>query len=267
MAVKTPQLNNAPVIHVLIQVVVDDYLKIGTRIPDLQESLRHLGFFEFEQLMSQHYNLNPETGELSVNLANLWRFFSIDRSTRLSVNQNSIILEQANHTHFGGLKEELLRILQETGKIWPEGHKNRRRLGLRYVNLLKPTQQHPEPVDFLSGGFRGVSLTGKTMKKNFRKVESFIEFAYGLVAIRYADIPGQPIFPVGIDPTGMRHKIPKLDNSFGLLDIDCFNQIEKQYNLEELSIELEQFHEHVHSAFLSSCTESALKEWRLYNAK
>jgi uncharacterized protein (TIGR04255 family) len=262
MAGKHFRLKNPPLIHVLIQVVVDPYLKIGTRIPDLQEALRPLGFVDFQEAAQQHLNFDVTSGEVQVGLSKHWYFLSKDRSTRLSVGQNSVVLQRTTHTHFEDLKELLVKSIRETSQVWPEGHQVRHRLGLRYVNLLIPKDESVHPARFVAPGFQGIEGVSGSKAGGARKVECFAEFDRGQVAVRYSDVPGQPPLPPGIEPIGMMQKLPLPNKRFALLDIDRYEEKKRDYSLGELEADLTQFNKDAEQTLLASCTKEALEdEW------
>lgn len=138
LAAEPIRLRNAPLVHVLAQVVYSPVLNLPHRIGGIQERLRPLGFLKVNKKETQSLSVEMTSAEQGPVVTNTtviqWDFLDREDAIAVSITESSIVLQSRAYTHFGDFINRLHAILKAVQAhlevTWV------RRVGLRYSNLV-----------------------------------------------------------------------------------------------------------------------------------
>lgn len=254
------RLAKPPLVFVLAQVVVNPVENLRKYISEIQDRLRKMSFIEFQAISAPQFVL--ESGKITMKSANLWNFMTRDKRTAVIVSPDMVVVQTSAYDRFEPFSSLVIEILKQVDE-GVEHYQVRRRLGLRYVDQLASNEAGAPAVDeLLDPGLLGMRSVPNSSGPAFRRIESTYTMEAGQLSVRFSDIPNQPLLPVGIEPFDMI--VPrKLDEGTTpvLLDIDRYQDIEQDFDLEKIRADLASFHVDVERAFRSAVTPRALRYW------
>lgn len=257
------RLRKSPLVYVLAQIVVNPVANLQKYIDDIQDRLRKAGFIDFKQINAQSLTIEAESNRISLGQKSVWTFMTRDRRTAVIASPDSIVVQTSSYEHFAAFCEKVIQVLSAAHDAIVGGYAVRRRLGLRYVNLIPAEPQGPTVSDLLKPGLLGMSFNKAGVGEAFRRVDTtFPMMGKGLLSVRFSDVPGQPPLPLGIEPFGMEiFRGAPVEGRFGLLDIDRYHDGEVDFDLESIRSDLACFNADAEDAFRQAVTDAALKYW------
>ncbi|MBI5154706.1 TIGR04255 family protein [Candidatus Poribacteria bacterium] len=263
MPTKPLRLDNPPLVHVLAQVVSDPFLNISKCIAEMQEGLRLLGFVDIKLTQQPNVMIDPVEGQVSFGSISQWHFFTKDKRSSLVVSQNGFALQTNRYDHFAPFGELFASTASKLHLALPGGYKVRKRLGLRYANLILPEDRSVPPHVFVQPGLRGMTSNAVDSATASRRVETyFTKPDHGILAVRYMELPNQPLLPPGLEAFGMAlPRVTWAGQRFGLLDLDRYSEQDVDFDLDDLLADLTTFNADIEVAFVEAVTEDAVMEW------
>lgn len=225
-------------------------------VPVIQEELRRQGFPRFSRSESREIKLGPE---IEVLASTRWIFANRENSSALVVSPTFVVLEQTTYVSFDEFSSLFHRALTVIGQLveiaWSE------RLGFRRVNLIEPKEV--ALAQMVKEGLRGLppEVMGVTSLQSV--FEERGQTPVGELAVRFSQPVSEPVLPPDLAATTLGVRTPVDPNAQnGLLDIDHFTRIEKDFNPDAVIDVFWKLHTYSDTAFRESVTSEALDTWR-----
>ncbi len=249
-------LKKSPLVLVLAQVRFSPILKMSDYVPEIQEKLRHTGYPRFRSQQTHEVVFGPEP---HFRRGNRWVFLNKDQSEAAILANSFVVMETNKYDSFEGFSSRFGLVLGEIGDILNPMLCDR--LGLRYVNLIRP--QLEENTDtYLQPRLLGLRPNDLGIQKLLNQFESQALTPMGQLVIRLHQNDKGMFLPPDLAPGSVTFdlRIPP-ESTITLLDIDHFSEKDRDFERHHLIDELWSLHEYNEKAFLASVTETALERW------
>ena len=252
------QLDKPPIVFVLAQIVISGLLNISKFIPDIQESLRAIGYPRTQKANIFELTMSAERGP-SVSGSDKWIFSTKDNSAAVVINERFIVFEVGVYKGFVKFSEDLKNVLDIFKEV--TGLELSERLGLRYINLVREASSTTFG-DLLQPQLLGLNAEslGLTNATNFYQIRG--SSPEGVVTVNLWQTRDSSFLPPDIDSTGISidSKIEP-GESVRILDIDHISNEDRDFTPELLIDALQPMHNRVETIFVSSVTPQALDYW------
>lgn len=247
-----------PLVFVLAQVRISPVLKMSDYLPAIQEKLRLMGFPRFQALHQEEIILGPQQRMARTTVR--WLFSDKDGIGSVMLAPDFVIYQVAAYVSFDAFSKtlaDILRVISEETKVSLS-----ERLGLRYINLLKP-EGTERFEDYLQAGLLGLAAEKIASKKVQFIFEERGTTDLGTLVIRLFRNDNGKILPPDIEPFDMKLRATgKEGESVAILDIDHFSPIRRDFVVETLIDELWKLHDFTDGAFRAAVTTKALDKWK-----
>lgn len=268
---------NPPVVHVLAVVHLNPLGElIEGYINDLTGPLRALGYLDKIESEDLNFNINflewrtAEDGttspKLNVIKRKAWVFVHRSKRYSITISEDKVAFQCSEYEDFSSFEEGFAKAFRLLAKVVGENYVETRRLGLRYVNLLRLSDARP-PAFWVRSDLLGGELGGIGHSRHHTFIERLYEVPPGLLAIRYSDLVGQPPLPIGINPLGL--SIPKAveaaltkDSRYALLDLDRSHHTSEDFDCEAVLRQFQAFNHSLQDFFTACTTDQAKTIWR-----
>jgi uncharacterized protein (TIGR04255 family) len=253
------RLLNGPLVYVLAQVVISPILQMKQYIPEIQEELRKGGYprFQEDQIQDVIFGPQPQT-----RMSLRWTFLDAGGHNSVVISNNFIVLETSAYQTFEKFAEDLGKVLSVVNKFAQISLVER--IGLRYVNLIRPNQNELLD-DYLYSGLLGLPNNREGTKRLISQYESRDQSDIGgEIIVRLLQATGKGFLPPDLEVNHLTFSIrdPHQENELkGILDIDHFLIAQSEFNSKRLVESIWQLHKWTKQAFEISVTPSALKAW------
>lgn len=250
------QLSRNPLTAVLAQVVISPILKMEEFVPSIQEDLRRNGFPGFRREDTQEIQLGPTP---LVRVGSRWIFTDKDNHSAAILTPSALVMQTASYESFDKFTEVSAKVFEIIGK-----HTDvliAQRLGLRYVNLIRPSKGKTVN-DYLKPGLHGLDDQKLTTKKLASRFEFLGETEVGRLLIRLFHSDNGAILPPDLDGLNMEYQKVPAGERLAILDLDHFSIKQRDYKVASLIEDFWKLHESTDRAFRESVTATALAEWQ-----
>jgi uncharacterized protein (TIGR04255 family) len=251
-------LEKCPLVLVLAQVRISSIQKMEDFIPEIQEKLRKTGFPRFKRLDIQELTLVPTP---SVALAKRWIFSNKEENLAVVLHPDFVVLETASYQNFDTFircLDQVLQILSEVTQVQLV-----ERLGLRYVNLIRP--QFPDTfATYLNSGIVGIDAQEKMgIKHSLSRFESVNETPFGKLIIRLSQNDRRQFLPPDLVDHVLHYDLELSEKEVvALLDIDHFSETPREdFSVSRITEKMWNLHDYTDQAFRSAVTSTALERW------
>lgn len=261
-------LPNAPLVHVLAQIVF-------TRVPKMDGL--------FEELHQQLFSLYPESKvehikvfdfkeeAVSPSQETRWNILSRDARQGVVITPNTLILHTTRYTNSADFFKQLEDILVLFKAMLPEGVMVNR-LGLRYVDLLLPTPTlsvNQQVINYL-----GIHPLRSNECKPVRleRMETFNTLIGGELRLRHTqsvnkDVLPQDLFPNVLQPAPLLNKPSANDQtdsqSVGILDFDhILSNMNDLFDPAFIVMKFRELHKVSSAVFHEVTTAHAMQIWK-----
>lgn len=258
------KLSKSPIVYVLAQVRFSNIENIEYYIPQLQDKIRTT-FPHYQKINIQAIQLREGQPPNSSTLTQ-WHFMDKEKYIGIILDGRSIAIHTSRYDQFTPLLKSFVTVLTQFNKILEISLCTR--LGLRYINLIE------NGLSNINQGLQGFQLSGDDFSKNkfFSKMETTQLSNDGIIKVQALHFgekqvigETQNIFvPSDVsDSANMlsfkNHKEP--DNNFLILDVDHFNEDQRDFNVLEISSGFTRLQEAVYQAFCQAAGNENLKNW------
>lgn len=259
-------LSKPPLVLVLCQVRFSPVLKMPDYIPEIQEAFRRLGFPIERAGKIPQLTITP--GGVEVVEKQRWEFRTKDERWSITVLDGSVALHTTGYERFEGFAEHLVRAVEIVlAKTEHDRLGLVERVGLRYVNLVRPRQNEDYRV-YLQPGFHG--LSGEVFRPHSHRVQvqssgrTKVGDTEGSMVVRVSqndqgfDLP--PDLVGGVPNHTSRAKAGELVT---LIDMDHFIEGKFEPDAERVVSHAFTMHDHLVETFHEHVvTEQAVEVWR-----
>ena len=198
MYVSLGHLKRAPLVYTVAMVEYAPVPKIEDYINDIMESLRR-DYPDIGEYFTQSWEVNfKETGSIETHEKRNknWKLNNVDRSWGVSINENCVILQTTNYTHFDEFSKKLTKILEIICRIARIEYI--KKIGIRYIDNIFATEQLP-----LAQQVKDTFLSPDISNK-FSPTHSRMEHAYdseeGVLYLRCFSLKNHPGVPQDLMP-------------------------------------------------------------------
>jgi uncharacterized protein (TIGR04255 family) len=254
-------LRNAPLVHVLAQVVFSPVLSIANRVAEIQSRLSAVGFPRLVEGTIQQLSLAGEATP-TVSTRRRWDFLDKDCTTGFELSESWLVLSTTAYSSAEPFLELLRRgveILQDTTDVQLV-----ERLGLRYIDLVRlgPDElfeQYVQPglLAFPFARSPELKATVQTLR-----TEAVASTAVGSLVVRSMLLPAGQLVPSDLDssvlvyPTGLRTDRPSL-----ALDFDHYVEHVLDFKSSVILDLMGQLREASRESFKVAVTPFAFERW------
>lgn len=259
---KPLKLSNAPLVHVLAQILFNPVSEMDEFIQQIEVALRDIGFLDRKEIKIPSYSIDLKSPKVACQESQTWIFVHKDQTRSVSIEKESFIYQTSSYDCFETFSKGLLEGIGKVREIVP-AIQQVRRLGLRYVNLIK-LDEREEAGEWVRKELLGDTLPNQLGKYNFAKIEKHLCLSNSEnLIIRYCDRPKQPPLPLGIVPQGLLvpPRVLERGTRFILLDLDGFRTDRFNFDIETIDSAYCSLNHAAQAAFESCTTENAMKKW------
>jgi uncharacterized protein (TIGR04255 family) len=254
------QLSNSPLLLVIAQVRFSSVLQIAKFIPEIQERLRGQGFPKFRPVQQQSFQIGPP-GTLSANESPTLSWEFLDRDDRKSVvlETGSIAFVVTDYSIFESFRDGLEIALSAISEVAKPSL--RERIGLRYVNLIIPSQDK-QISDYVGAELLGMSPSQLSVKPvNYGSV-MLSQSEVGTFVFRCTCPTQGPTVPPDVRLLGLKTDKPlSLESEFCVLDFDHFTEGTKDFEVSAMLADFDKLHDLLDRSFRLAVKKEALQEW------
>jgi uncharacterized protein (TIGR04255 family) len=254
---QTIHLERTPLVYVVLQVTVAPVLALKKYVPDLQERFRHGGFPRYREGFLTNLGMNENFSPTLTQIAR-FEFYDKDFRTGILLQPNAITIQTNSYSSFEKFQEiaqTAVGVFRETAEITLA-----ERVGLRYVNWIRPETNH-DVKRLLNPGLHGLESSALNARSVLRNFTLWCTTNIGTMLVRLYDQKGQ-FLPLDSQPIQLsyEHQIGP-DETVTLLDLDHFSQ--QSFDFEEKAITdlAWKLHDPLDLAFREAITADARALW------
>lgn len=271
------RLQNAPLVHVLAQVVFSPILRFEERVDVFRESIHKAGFPWVQQSFLHEVTVvaEPESAPVpSVAVKPRWDYQSADRRAGVTLTERSVALQTTDYSSSAPFIRQLHDVLSACVDVFGHGLYVER-IGLRFTDMVRvaPGERFSQYVDPGLVGFPWRKAPGLRGRGVTVRTETMAETAVGHFLVRSTVLPPRQVVPPDLLPTMLNFapiRPEHADQPALALDFDHFIQLNQPpHNAREplpldpkrvLELVL-QLHEGHREVFEAAGTEHAFKQW------
>lgn len=255
-----PSLNlpQAPLAYVVAQVRTSAVVSLEKFIPDVQEQLRHSGFPKFQDQQVQEILIQPNTAP-DFKSFRRWEFQNKASTIGIVVATDFVLVHTTAYSTFEDLEQWLALALSTVGDS--VGISLVERVGLRYVNLIKPAAGR-ELESYLHPGLVGLDGSFLGLRNTLNRCQFSGETDIGKLVVRCTQLNDGTSLPPDIKPMTLRPKmVAQPGERVCLLEFDHFSDRSSDYDLPATLDSLWELHGTIELAFKHSVTPDAMRLW------
>lgn len=262
------RLKSAPLVHVLAQVVFSPILSLERSLPELQERLAP----EYPRFRESSVTTIPLTGgaatAVPISVAQ-WEFADRAQRTGIVLSKNSVVLQTTAYSSREAFFTRLYAILN-TIRDFASSAPLVERIGLRYVDLVRPVGDEPYRTYVHMGllGFPFRDSPHLHARSLGFLTQSVAKTNSGMLAIRSGTLPPGALLPPDLNPGMLQPALqPMPSERPGLaVDFDHFTVFDgttpaMDFDPEAILAHARLLHATLREAFDTIITPEALKRW------
>jgi len=254
------KLEHSPLVLVLCQVRFSPILAMGEYFPKIQDRLRLKGYPLVNNAAIQETIFTP-TGMTTVQRQH-WRVQDKSETSSIIVTESFIAVQTTAYAVFEDFLERVILALDTVAAEVKELFVQR--IGLRYVDLVRPPKELPW-TDYVRPGLQGIQSNVFTEGTQTQLHQSVAQTARGSMIIRLIqNRDGQTLPPDLIEPEHKSRLHPELGPGelLTILDLDHFSAHQKNYDAAWLRDEACLLHDDLDRVFRESLfTPAAFSAW------
>lgn len=254
------KLTRSPLIFVLAQVKISPVMAVEEKIPGLQDALRKRGFPRLMIRETETAIQSSDGQAKQMDTRRQWEFMDKESRNSVIVDSDGLTFQTTKYDVF----ETLMAATRDALDLFAEYIEPdlTQRIGLRYIDLVVPTEGK-EIRTYFNDQLRGFSIDDDAGREAFF-TESVCQTGPNSRFIhRYVEASRGFGFPPDLLPVTLKFpRDPRMESTFGLLDLDHFITLDEDFSVENAIAHFFALHEHQTKAFKASVTEDALEEWK-----
>jgi uncharacterized protein (TIGR04255 family) len=249
-------LRHAPLIYVVAQVRFSAIVAIDKYIPEIQERLRHKGFPRF--LKGQVHEIAFQTdGAPKFSAIDRFEFQDKDASLGIVLQSNSVAVHTNRYSNYETFEEYIKTALMAVNRVL--GISLAERVGLRYVNLIRPGPNE-KSSEYLHEGLLGLDPAAAGVESWISSSQFLGRTEVGQLAVRCSR-SGQP-FPPDLLTTSLAYSLELAKEEIvTTLDFDHFVEQAGEFKVSAVIATLQHLHESLDKVFMAAVTANALAKW------
>jgi len=254
------KLEKSPLIFVLAQVRFPQLLSIKERIPAFQDALRKLGYLKLNQREVTQVKRDPQNNVVARETFSQWEFIDKAGTHSILTDPRFINVNSSQYEVFERFAERMEQVFHVMAESVEPGLVER--LGLRFVDLIVPSEGR-NIADYVDPGLRGFQVDPEENREAFYMETVTRTGEDKRFLHRYTETRKGLGFPPDLISSGLKLcRNPRMETTFGLLDMDHMLTREMDVEPQEMVEAFWDLHRHHEDAFRRSVTKLALEEWR-----
>lgn len=250
------KLEKSPLVLTLAQVRFSPVLQMKEYLPRIQEVLRKDGFPNFRENVVQELLFGQS---IKTERRERWLFSNKGQTETVVLTRDFVVLECSRYEVFDKFVERFRSVLDLIATEVETELSNR--LGLRYVNLIRPEGEE-SVFDYLKPGLTGLPAAELGADSLLYRFESVAKTSEGQLALRVLQTEDGTFLPPGLDQSDLAFDVEvHAGDLVTTLDIDHFSAEERDFDPSALLEEFWKLHEYTDRAFRAAVTEHAMRQW------
>jgi uncharacterized protein (TIGR04255 family) len=257
------KMGNAPIILILGQIRFNPVQQMASFVDGIQEQFRKLRFAGFvqDELKGLHVDTRSATPQVDIRSESRWRFTDSHKTSEFLLSRNSLTFQttayETKEMFLDGFLKGIDVIHRAAQLEYVEG------IGIRTIDAVVPVKGE-NLRDYLKPQLLGFyeSDLGDVKHSILEGVFSFA--VNSLLVSRVAILKGALGLPLDLMPIVLSIK-PKFTDTNGdhaILDNDRSEQIQFDFDIEEIRKKFFMLKVDVSKAFYNAVTEGALQRWK-----
>jgi uncharacterized protein (TIGR04255 family) len=251
------KLKKSPLVLVLCQVRFPAVLKMSQYVPDIQESLRHAKLTKYVEEQTEQLTLGPE---IRTESERRWLFANRNQREAALLTRDFVVYETTSYDVFETFVSRFREILEvvktQVGIEYAE------QVGLRYVDLIRPTADRPAS-SFLRESLRGLSSDELGVTGARHQFLMQAKTPHGTLSLKSFENSGSRFLPPDLDATHLKFDVePSADETFRIIDFDHIFRGDVEFSADDLSDKLWALHDLSSKTFQCSVTPEAIEYWK-----
>jgi uncharacterized protein (TIGR04255 family) len=254
------KLHKSPLVMVLAQVRTSPVAKMSDYAAEVQERVRRRGFPRFAESSVQELLLTPG-GPPQLRVHPRWEFQDKGQATGIILSQNGVVLHTRAYDTFDAFADHLALALEFVGEVVKPSLVER--LGLRYVNLIRP-QEGESWTSYVKHGLHGISDAAVGMRTSLHRSEIVGTTEVGQLVLRCFQASDGSFLPPDLVPSSLDHSSVLLrpEEVVTLLDLDHYSEVAREYDAAQVVDYMWRLHDNLELSFRECITDLARKHWK-----
>lgn len=257
---------NAPVMYTVAQIRFNPVLSMESFVPDIQESVRSMGFPDFRREVLNVIGFSigqPELSPPPMQTVTRFVFGNIEKTAGFVLENNALSYQCADYSNYENFSECILKFLEIVHKKITINYIER--IGIRYLDAVLPAENE-SLADYLVPEVLGLTYLGDKITHSYSESLSINNDGTGLVSKVFITKD-----PIGLPPEMAQSAYPlnpHFTNHMGLnsvIDTDGYFEGRKTFDLKMIEQKLNDLHEQIVASFKLTATPHALKVWEFGN--
>ena len=261
------KMANAPVFYALAQCRFNPIDAMEKYFPEIQESLRLLGYSGRTEIKAQNLTVNAmnDAAQASLTISDMtfWICHKADQTSGFVLGTDSLSFHTTHYETSETFLPEIIKGLRIVHEIVKLEHFSR--IALRYLDLVLP-KENENAVDYFVEGLRGLPNVGKHLystSESYFETESGPSELPGKLLARIFMTEGPVVYPPGLSPHGLvsLERFKGKNQPYGMIDTDYSVEGMIPVDFELVDRQLTHLHAGVKAAFYSIITPPAESVW------
>ncbi len=244
--------------YVIGQVRISPVVSIEKYIPDIQDRFRQIGFPKFKRGQLQELQF---AADMAPKFSIAPRFEFQDKTGNSGILVTSDFI--AFHTNLYKSYEQFEEVLGNSLQIVHQAVNLSlvERLGLRYVDLIRPGQNE-RFNDYLKPGLHGFDTSALQLSDALHRFEVVGKTQTGTLVVRYSQNKGGAFLPPDLALNTLTYNISlDQEETIALLDLDHYSDRQMDFHVQSVMETIGGLHDGLDLAFRGAVTEIALSRW------
>ena len=254
----TGRLSRAPVVYVLAQIRFSAVLKMAEYIPAIQEELRsHYPRYGEQQTATLQIG---GQGFATPPVTSRWSFEDKAQQCGFIIDQSSLVFHTSNYVDFPHFRDRLLEGVASVQNIIDTPLIER--IGLRYIDLIAPTDD--EPIErYIKSELAGFSLATLGLDNEVNQQLVNAKTNAGQLWVRFTKAKHASPLPPDLGSVSLQLKqVPSSDKESAIMDTDHFAEKSMDFDLTQLTQVIDALQAPIGDVFKAAITEHAVEQWR-----
>jgi uncharacterized protein (TIGR04255 family) len=252
------RLARSPLVYVVAEVRISAVVSIEEYVPKIQDRLRGEGFPRFQKGAIQEIKLSKQSAPELTSVGR-YEFQEKAGQSGVVITPYAVSFHTARYTCYEEFEDRLRLALQIINDILQISLSER--LGLRYVDLIKPDSTESF-ASYLDAGLLGLDLTKTGVEEVQSSSESIGKTGMGTLVVKTWKTRSDRFLPPDLSGSTLVHSV-NVDpqQAVTLLDLDHYTEGSTDFELERVLGSLGQLHDSLDQVFRQAVTPYALQKW------
>lgn len=258
---------NAPVMYTVAQVRFNPVLTMESFVPDIQESVRSMGFPDFRREVLNVIGFSigqPESPPPPMQSVTRFVFGNVENTSGFVLENNALSYQCSDYSNYENFSECIVKFLTIVHKKVTINYIER--IGIRYLDAVMP-MKNESLSDYLVSEVLGLTYRGNNISHSYSESLSRNDDGSGLISKVFIQ-RGKIVLPPEIAQTAypLNSRFSEHDGEYAIIDTDGYFEVRKAFDLSMIEQKLSDLHERIVTSFKLTATPHALKVWEYGSA-